>query len=194
MNTLKLTVAAGALTLTGLATGTVTPAPAAAQTLQDQFEVSFQARETQRRATISTTMAFTEEEAANFWPIYDQYRLVAKGHQLRRMRMVATLSENTVGMDEATAATMIKNALDLEAKQQAAKKTYINQLTDHFFGARHFRLYQLETKLDALFRFGWTKQIPLAVTEDELKLLQQGFEARREAEREAAEKAAFPTT
>lgn len=167
------------------------PAAAHAQSAQDGFEVSFQGRETQRRATIATTMRFTDEEGAAFWPIYDQYRLAAKAHQLRRFNMIRRLSENTVEMDAATADMIVESAVELEAEQVAAKAEYMEDLAPHFDGARYFRLYQIETKLDAIFRFGWTRNIPLAVTEEEYRILQQQSEA---AQQEAAAAAAAPTT
>ena len=170
-----------------IALGTAAPAPpVAAQNAIDQFEVSFQAREAQRRANISNAMGLSEEEAIEFWPIYDQYRLVAKSHQLRRLRMIQRLATNTVGMDAQTASGIMSAALALEAEQQSAKQKYFADLAPHFSGARYFRLYQLETKLDALFTYGWTKGIPLAVTESELEILQQGFEAQQAAEQKAA--------
>ena len=131
-------------------------------------------------------MGFSDAESATFWPIYDQYRLEAKSHQLRRLRMIAWLSQNAVGMDAEGARGLMSSALSLEAEQQQAKQNYFLRLTPHFEGARFFRLYQLETKLDAIFKFGWTKGIPLAVTEEELAVLQQGFAAQK-AEAEAAQ-------
>ena len=165
------------------------PATAHAQSAQDQFEVAFQSREAQRRATISRTMAFNDEEAATFWPVYDQYRLVAKSHQLRRLRMIQMLAQNTVGMDAQTASGIMSSALALEGEEQSAKQSYLAELAPHFSGARYFRLYQLETKLDAIFTFGWTKGIPLAVTEEERVILEQGLQAQQ-----AAEAPALPTT
>jgi len=154
--------------------------PAQAQTAQDRFEVAFQARETQRRATIASAMRFTEAEAEPFWLIYDQYRLVAKSHQLRRMRMIHELSESTIGMDAATGSSLVARALALESEQQSAKQTYMSDLAPIFSGARYFRLYQFETKLDAIFRHGWTSQIPLAVTEEERNILEESFDVQQQ--------------
>lgn len=158
----------------------IAPTPAAAQNPLDQFEVTFQTREAQRRATISSTMAFTEEEAATFWPIYDQYRLTAKSHQLRRFRLIQYFSENVVGMDTATAQDIMDKAMAIDTEQLAAKEQFFADLAPHFTGARYFRLYQMETKLKALFRAGWTRGIPLAVTEKELEKLQMGMEAEKQ--------------
>ena len=156
------------------------PTPAAAQNALDKFEVSFQAREAQRRATISSAMAFTEEEAEVFWPIYDQYRLSAKSHQLRRLRLIQHYSKNTVGMDAETATEIMGKALAIDNDQHAAKAKFFADLAPHFEGARYFRLFQLETKLKAIFRAGWTKEIPLAVTEEERAKLQMGMEAEKQ--------------
>ncbi len=181
---------AAPLTVGGFA---VSSAPASAQNALDQFEVTFQAREAQRRATISKAMNFTEAEAEQFWPIYDRYRLDAKAHQLRRLRMIRELSENTADMDAATATSLSMRGLALEEEQMASKKVFIEALAPHISGARFFRMYQLETKLDAIFRFGWTRQIPLAVTEEEFKMLQQDFEMKHAEEEAKAKKSAATT-
>ena len=82
----------------------------------------------------------------------------------------------------------MSSALALEGEEQSAKQSYLAELAPHFSGARYFRLYQLETKLDAIFTFGWTKGIPLAITEEERVILEQGLQAKQ-----AAEAAARPT-
>lgn len=172
------------LVLPGLALLALAVAAPATQTFAqnpiDQFEVAFQTREAQRRATISRTMGFSEDEASTFWPIYDAYRAVAKTHQLRRLRLIQRFSQSAVGMDAETAQAIMDAAIALDNEQQAAKEAYFVNLAPHFEGARYFRLYQLEVKLDAIFRAGWTGQIPLAVTEEELEALQHGMEAQQQ--------------
>ncbi len=166
--------------------------PASAQNALDQFEVSFQAREAQRRALISSTMAFTEEEAAVFWPIYDQYRLTEKGHHLRRLRLVQYFSQHVVGIDTDTAQEIMDKSMAIDADQHATHKKFFADVAPHLSGARYFRLFQIETRLMALFRAGWTKDIPLAVTEEELEMLQQSMQARKEMQDNAS--ALPPTT
>ncbi len=169
-----LTVSLAAALAIALA-GPVSP-PLAAQNSLDQFELAFQTREGQRRATISGTMAFTEEEAAQFWPAYDAYRATAKSHQLRRLQLVKLFAQNAVDIENETAQTIIDSALKLDHDQHEARGLYLSKIEPYFDGARYFRLYQLEIKLDALFRASWTQQIPLAVTQKELERLQMGMQ------------------
>ena len=98
--------------------------PAQAQNAQDQFEIAFQARETSRRAKISGAMRFDETQAEKFWPLYDQYRLVAKGHQRERYKLIQRLAKNVVDIKENTADDLVASALALDAAQQSAKKKY----------------------------------------------------------------------
>ncbi len=140
-----------------------------AQSSQDKFEVSFQANETKRRATIASVMLFTGAEAAKFWPLYDAYRARVKDHQLQRILMLEKLSESMVGMGDEVATEVVNNALQLERDQERRKRDFISDLHPILTGARYFRYYQVETKLDAMFTYGWTQQIPLAITEDEAK-------------------------
>ena len=168
-------------------------APAAAQTAQDQFEVGFQQREAQRRAQISGAMRFTAEEAAKFWPIYDQYRLATKALQLRRLSMLQTLSANIVGMDDETAKNLVKCGLAAESEGNDLKESYLKQVGDVISGARYVRLFQVEMKLDAMLMYGVTQQIPMAVTEEERQILEDRAAAKAEAERQNAS-ATPPTT
>lgn len=180
--------AAGILAVSPLAT-----APAAAQSTQDKFEVGFQQREAQRRAQIAGAMRFTNEEAAKFWPIYDQYRLSVKALQLRRLGLLQTLSENTVGMDDETATDLVKTSLDIEAEATELKEGYLKQAGTVISGARYVRLFQVEMKLDAMLMYGVTQQIPMAVTEEERRILEDRAAAKAEAERQNAN-AGGPTT
>jgi len=161
-------------------------APAAAQSAQDKFEVGFQQREAQRRAQISLAMRFTDEEAAKFWPIYDQYRLATKALLLRRLSMLQTLSQNMVGMDDETANSLVKNGLAAEAQGHEQRESYLKQVGDVISGARYVRLFQIEMKLDAMQIYSVTQQIPLAVTEEERQILESQAAAKAEAERQKA--------
>lgn len=161
-------------------------APAAAQSMQDQFEVGFQQREAQRRATIAGAMRFTDEEAAKYWPIYDQYRLSTKALQLRRLGLLQTLSQNTVGMDNETASALIKSSLAIEADSTKLKEAYFKQVGSVVSGARYVRLFQIEMKLEAMLMYGVTQQIPMAVTEEERKILEDQAAAKAKAERQNA--------
>lgn len=142
---------------------------AQAQTDQDVFEVSFQAREAERRALVSKLMNFSDEESNKFWVVYDKYRSESKQFQLRRINMLKKLSDSLVGMTDKTANEIVKSALKLESNQTQAKSKFILKVKKILSGARFFRYYQLETKLDALFTYGWTKKIPIAITEEEAK-------------------------
>ena len=176
-----------------LATTPLAITPAAAQSMQDQFEVGFQQREAQRRASIAGAMRFNDEEAAAFWPIYDQYRLATKALQLRRLTMFKTLSENVVGMDDETAESLVKSGLAAEAEANELKQSYLKEAGDVISGPRYVRLFQVEMKLDAMLIYGVTQQIPLAVTEEERKILEDRAAAKAEAERQNAS-ATPPTT
>lgn len=146
--------------------------PLYAQTTQDKFEIDFQLREAERRAVISRTMGFTEEEAVEFWPQYDVYRFKAKQFQQRRLTMLRKISGSLVGMTDELANETVAGALQLELDQQQAKNEFVSSLKTLFSNARFFRYYQVETKIDAVFTHGWTQEIPLALTEEEAKLME----------------------
>ena len=149
--------------------------PVVAQNTQDSFEVGFQARETQRRALISSAMGFDEAEAEKFWPIYDVYRIKEKSLQLRRLKLLRRVSEIGVGMNTESADEIVVKALKLDTDMAGAKNDYFEEIRKSFDGVKYFRLYQLETKLNAIFQAGWTSKIPLSVSEEEAEVLREKF-------------------
>ncbi len=145
----------------------------------DSFEIQFQVRETQRRAIIARAMKFTPKESAAFWKKYDGYRLLVKDFQHQRQEMLNEVSTSMIGMTDKTARNVVSAALKLEEAQQKAKSRFLRSLRPMLVKAKYFRIYQLETKLDAMFTHGWTKGIPLAVTKEEAAILQQNMADRK---------------
>ncbi len=126
------------------------------------FEVTRQIREAKRKAIVAENLGLNEMEAEKFWPAYDDYRAKIKKKEKVRLGLLKQFSENITDLQGEDAASMVPRALDLEIEIQQLKKEHIAGLKPIFSVTKFFRYYQIETKLDARFKFGWTKRIPLA--------------------------------
>ena len=137
-----------------------------AQSATAKFEIQNQTREIERRAIVAKNMNFTKEEEAKFWKKYDQYRLKVKEAEKVRFGLIGELSENLIEMDKKSADSMVARATRLEVNNQKLKEKHFKSLKPILGDARIFKYYQIETKLDAIFVHGWTKKIPLVLTDN----------------------------
>ncbi len=145
--------------------GFTLPSPSYGQDSRTTFEVSHQMREAERRAIVAMNLQLDAAEAEKFWPLYDAYRAKTKDAEKTRDSLIRELGESLTDMSNETADHMVSRALDLEVNNQKNKRSYISSLKAVLDGPKYFRYYQIETKLDAIFTYSWTKNIPLATGE-----------------------------
>ena len=148
--------------LSALGMSLVAPGAALAQS-QTGYEVEHQIMETKRQAIVAMNLPLTDEEAEDFWPLYQEYRDALKELDAGRRNVLQEFAGNFNDLDDAEAQSITDRALSLDVDRQRAKKRHLKKFDKVLSGARLFRFYQIETKLEAMHRFNWTQQIPLAL-------------------------------
>jgi len=116
----------------------------------------------QKKLVVMENMEFTEQEAQQFWPVYEKHqeKLFKNGLQLAKVIVSYASVYNEMKSDEALAL--------LDEFQQAQKQRldilhqYANDLKKVLPGTKVMRSLQIEYKLQAIARFEMAKGIPLA--------------------------------
>ena len=140
--------------------GVLLAAPAPAQNA-NVTEVALAGLSTERKAIVADRMQLGEQEAENFWPIYNEY-LDARMDLTRKLReLVETLGREFETLDDETADELLKDYHAfredrLELRWKTAKK-----LRKELGPKRAGRFYQLENKLDTLTDMDLVKAVPL---------------------------------
>lgn len=133
---------------------------------QTEYELQHQLAETERQAIVAENLPLAESEAEAFWALYLEYRAAVKKMDDRRLSLLRRYANSIENLPAAEGQRLVKDALRTEKDRQALKQRYLRKFERVLHGQRLFRYYQVETKLDAVQRYGWTQQIPLApVTE-----------------------------
>lgn len=129
---------------------------------QTEYELQHQLAETQRQAMVAANLPLLDSEAEAFWALYLEYRAAAKEMDDKRLNLIRRYasSYDTLPSDEGK--RLVTDALRVEEKRQSLKQRYLKKFARLLPGQRLFRYYQIETKLDAVQRQEWTRQIPLA--------------------------------
>ena len=116
----------------------------------------------QKKLVVMENMEFTEQEAQQFWPVYEKHQEELFKSSLQLVNVIASYASvyNEMKNDEALAL--------LDEFQQAQKQRldilhqYANDLKKVLPGTKVMRSLQIEYKLQAIARFEMAKNIPLA--------------------------------
>jgi hypothetical protein len=147
-----------ALTVTPLAYGQVNSAVAE---YTNDIEAARTLAQTERKVLIMSQMVMTPDEAAAFWPLYDEYTAARKEAGNLRVKVITDYAASFDAMDDATARQLLDESLKYEAQVLKLKQKYVKKFRKILPDVQVTRYFQLENKLDALVDFEMAGEIPL---------------------------------
>lgn len=134
---------------------------------QSEIELHYQMVETERQAIITATLPLTDTEATTFWPLYSEYRRDVKKTEQRRLELLELFSKNVESLSRQDTEHLTSSAAEIDVDRQKLKRKYFSRFAKSLSGAKLFRYYQIETKLEAIHRVKWTQKVPLASIEND---------------------------
>lgn len=150
------------------------PAIASAQPSRSEFEVVFEARETQRRAIVAKVLSLTEEEADQFWPLYDEYRQEVKLQQLALVRNVAVFAENFETLGEGLAEGLLSGAIEQQDARNATQSKHLKRVQSVLPPIKALRYLQLDGYIETAQEFQLRRELPLAGSDLEAMMMSSG--------------------
>ncbi len=134
-----------------------------AQDRHTGFEVSYELREARRKAVIAENFVLTEAEAQKFWPIYNAYRAKIKDKAKALIELLQPFAGDMSGISNEKSKSIFNRALDMEIGYQKLNNKYMLDLQSKSIlsGTKLLRYYQIELRLNAIFKDGLTETVPL---------------------------------
>ncbi|MCP4001068.1 MAG: hypothetical protein GY727_09180 [Gammaproteobacteria bacterium] len=117
--------------------------------------------QTERKILIMREMALTSDEAAAFWPLYDEYVVARRELGDMRIKVITDYAANYETMTNKLARSLSEDSLSYESKVLKLKKKYIKKFRKVLPDIKVLRYFQLENKLDAIIEFDLASEIPL---------------------------------
>lgn len=113
-------------------------------------------------AILTELMELTEAEDTVFWPIYREYdnELAKLGDE--RVALIADYAKNYDTLSDATADSLAKRALDLEARRQGVKAKYYDRFRTALKPRTALRFLQVEHQLQLLIDLQISASLPIA--------------------------------
>ena len=150
------------LSLLVLAMGSVLPAFADVSGASN-MEILREKMTADKKFVVANNMSLTDEEAKEFWPVYESYQRDL--HQInRRLDKVIrdyAISYNKGAVLNETAGKLLDEAISVELAEARLKQTYVVILNKILPSVKVARYIQIENKIRAIVRYGLAEQIPL---------------------------------
>jgi hypothetical protein len=162
LRTLTLTIAVG---LAGAAMAAAQQAAAPAQAGPSALDQAIEQVRKEARADvntlISTSMRFSADENATFWPLYKAYEARRKPLADERLALIKDYAKNFTTMTDAKALELTQRALALEDAMAKAKREFLAELQKHFPGKTVARFAQVHRRIDLLVDLAIASEVPL---------------------------------
>jgi hypothetical protein len=114
-----------------------------------------------KKALVAASLTLSDDEAAKFWPLYDEYQ---KKITAVNDRLVALIKDYTTSYSTLTdehAMKLTEQYLDVERDRNEVRREYLAQFGKLLPGRKVARFYQIENKMDAVVRYDLAGQIPV---------------------------------
>lgn len=136
------------------------PAALLAQT-NDQMEVTREAAKANKKLIVSDNMNLTEEEAVNFWSVYDEYQQALRGVNERIGKAIKEYAENYNSLSDEKAKSLLDETMSIEEDRLKLQRSYIAKFSKVLPAKKVARYYQVENKLYSIVKFDLARGIPL---------------------------------
>jgi predicted outer membrane protein len=134
-----------------------TPAPDTMQILREKLKAD-------KKLVVAANMELNDKEAPAFWPIYDEYQKELAKINKRTGDLIKRYAReyNADSLKNDEARKLIKDVLEIEAAELAAKRTMVDKLSKVLTGKKMARYVQIEQKIRAAVMYELADAVPLA--------------------------------
>jgi len=117
-----------------------------------------------KKLVVSANLNLTDAEAKGFWPVYESYQKDLQAINQRLVTLIKTYADayNVDKIDDATAKTLLHEAVAIDTSEAALRKSYLPRLEKVLPMKKVAIYYQIENKIRAVVRYELASAIPLA--------------------------------
>jgi hypothetical protein len=133
-------------------------APAATQQTPDSVRKAARA---DKRGLVEKNMQLTADEAAKFWPLYDEYQTKLDQVIDRQNRAILDYINAESTMTDANARRIAREVLETDADEQKLRGRYLRKMQAVLPAKKAVRYMQIENKLRTLQRYDIAERISL---------------------------------
>ena len=129
----------------------------------DNMEIIREKVRADKKLLVAANMELSEQEASAFWPVYESYQKDLAVLNQRTLKAIESYAAayNAGTVPDATAKTLLDEALAIEDAEVALRKSYVPKFSKVLPAAKVARYYQIEQKIRAAIKYELANGIPL---------------------------------
>ena len=129
----------------------------------DNMEIVREKVRADKKLLVAANMELSEQEASAFWPVYESYQKDLAVLNQRTLKAIESYAAayNAGAVPDATAKTLLDEALAIEDAEVALRKSYVPKFSKVLPAAKVARYYQIEQKIRAAIKYELANGIPL---------------------------------
>ena len=127
----------------------------------DQMEILREAAKANKKLIVSTNMQLTEEEAKNFWPVYEEYQKALSELSNKTADLIKDYANHYNELSDEKAKSLVEQALALDEELLKLQRSYLPKFNEVLPVKKVARYWQIENKLLAIIDYDLARGIPL---------------------------------
>ena len=118
----------------------------------------------QRKEIIEEIMAFNKDDAAKFWPIFQQYDAELTTIGDGRAQLIVDYARNYESLTDEQADALMTKAFELEAQRATLKKKYFDKLKASLSATQAAKFFLVENQIQHLIDLQVSASLPVVQT------------------------------
>jgi hypothetical protein len=119
---------------------------------------------TQRKEIITELMQFDDEDAAKFWPLFEQYDAELSKIGDGRMALIVEYARNYENLTNDQADSLMSKAFELEVQRAQLKKKYFDRMKEALSATQATRFFLVENQIQHIIDLQISSGLPVAKT------------------------------
>lgn len=132
-----------------------------AQSEADIWELAKSDLRTEYKGIIIESLNFSDEEAAVFWPIFNDFFEQKAALLDEDMALLKDYSDNYVNLDDAKIKYLVVKANEIDEKRLKLRKSYYKKISKVLPARKAGKLYQIDNQVSILLDFQIISQVPI---------------------------------
>jgi hypothetical protein len=134
---------------------------AAGEADEAELEILIATIEANKKALVAVNLELEDAEAKAFWPVYDRYQGDLASVRDRMIELIEDYTANFATMSDEKASQIVEDFLAIERERAEVREKYLEPISEALPGRKVVRFYQIENKIQAIFRYELARSIPV---------------------------------
>ena len=126
-----------------------------------ETELIRNAFKSEKKSIVAEFLVLTKDEAAKFWPVYEEYEKERSEFALRRIRLIESYMDNYKKLDDESTNKLVEESASIQKNEVVLREKYYGLLKKSISTSVAARFYQIEDVINVVIRMGLYEELPL---------------------------------